>query len=181
MCAHFLQRLSLLNSISHQWVLQLLSDNMAEADFKPRCCSEYFRQFAWTVQGLPKQAEMVGSFSPFFAEKLVVALSYKMSAIVLMQAMQIFLCISQVCLRLQVQHTELQIAEKLLTDLVAVLPHLTTNDELDMRMQGKLELLLQLTRVLGLRCVASTDSQQLLRILLTGMLHPQEHNKLVRL
>lgn len=65
---------------------------------------------------------------------------------------------------------ELQAAERLLADLVAFLPHLTTADELDMRMQGKLDLLLQLIRVLGSRCLASTDSQQLVHLLLTGML-----------
>ena len=65
---------------------------------------------------------------------------------------------------------ELQTADQLLTDLVACLPHLSTVDGLDMRMQGKLELLLQLIRVLGSRCLASTDSQQLVHLLLTGML-----------
>lgn len=63
---------------------------------------------------------------------------------------------------------ELQTADQLLTELVACLPHLSTVDELDMRMQGKLELLLQLVRVLGSRCLASTDSQQLVHLLLTG-------------
>ena len=61
-----------------------------------------------------------------------------------------------------------------MTDLVAVLPHLTCADKFDMRMQGKLELLLHLLRVLGLRCMASTDSQHLIRLLLTGMLHLQK-------
>lgn len=71
---------------------------------------------------------------------------------------------------------ELQTAEQLLTDLVACLPHLSTVDELDMRMQGKLELLLQLICVLGSRCLASTDSQQLVYLLLTGMLlNPSAH------
>lgn len=70
----------------------------------------------------------------------------------------------------QVRQTELQTIEQLLADLVASLPHLTTADELDMRMQGKLDLLLQLIRVLGSRCLASTDSHQLVHLLLTGML-----------
>lgn len=64
---------------------------------------------------------------------------------------------------------EMQTANQLLTDLVACLPQLSTVDELDMRMQGKLELLLQLVRVLGSRCLASTDSQQLVHLLLTGL------------
>lgn len=79
------------------------------------------------------------------------------------------LAIDQLSLE-QVRQLELQAAERLLADLVAFLPHLTTADELDMRMQGKLDLLLQLIHVLGSRCLASTDSQQLVHLLLTGML-----------
>ena len=70
----------------------------------------------------------------------------------------------------QVQQMELQTAEQLLTDLVACLPHLSTVDELDMRMQGKMELLLQLICVMGSRCLASADSQHLVYLLLTGVL-----------
>ncbi|KAL3156421.1 hypothetical protein ABBQ38_000732 [Trebouxia sp. C0009 RCD-2024] len=131
-CGQFLQRVSLLTSTAHHWVLQLLSDSMAEAESKAHFCSGYFKQFARVIQAWPQQ-------SP------------------------------------EVRQTELQTIEQLLADLVASLPHLTTADELDMRMQGKLDLLLQLIRVLGSRCLASTDSHQLVHLLLTEYLFPEAY------
>ena len=68
------------------------------------------------------------------------------------------------------QQQEVQVAEHLLMGLVAVLPQLTTLDQHDKRMQGKLELTLQLIRVLGNRGLASTDSHHLVQLLLTGEL-----------
>ena len=63
---------------------------------------------------------------------------------------------------------ETQLAEQLLSNLVVLLPQLSTVDEHDKRMQGKLELILQLIHVLGNRGLASTDSHQLVHLLLTG-------------
>ena len=63
---------------------------------------------------------------------------------------------------------ETQLAEQLLSKLVVLLPQLLTVDEHDKRMQGKLELILQLIHVLGNRGLASTDSHQLVHLLLTG-------------
>ncbi len=63
---------------------------------------------------------------------------------------------------------ETQLAEQLLSNLVVLLPQLSTVDEHDMRMQGKLELILQLICALGNRGLASTDSHQLVHLLLTG-------------
>ncbi len=63
---------------------------------------------------------------------------------------------------------ETQLAEQLLSNLVVLLPQLSTVDEHDKRMQGKLELILQLICVLGNRGLASTDSQKLVHLLLTG-------------
>ena len=57
--AHFLQRLSMLSSVAHQWVLLLLSDSMAEAESKPRFCSQYFQEFAKAIQALPQQSQAV--------------------------------------------------------------------------------------------------------------------------
>lgn len=63
---------------------------------------------------------------------------------------------------------ETQLAEQLLSNLVVLLPQLSTVDAHDKRMQGKLELILQLIHVLGNRGLASTDSHQLVHLLLTG-------------
>ncbi len=63
---------------------------------------------------------------------------------------------------------ETQLAEQLLSNLVVLLPQLSSVDEHDKRMQGKLELILQLIHVLGNRGLASTDSHQLVHLLLTG-------------
>ena len=60
--AQCLQQVSLLSSVAHQWVLLLLSDSMAEAESKPRFCSEYFQQFARAVQALPQQSQAVRAF-----------------------------------------------------------------------------------------------------------------------
>ena len=79
----------------------------------------------------------------------------------------------------QAQQGEVQTAEQLLVQLVALLPHLKTVDERDMRMQGKLDLLLQLIHVLGSRCLASTDSQHLVHLLLTGVLHSLHNLRLL--
>ena len=69
---------------------------------------------------------------------------------------------------MQVFQEEVHIAEQLLSNLVALLPELNTLDDSDRRMQGKLELTLQLSRALGSRGLASTDSKHLVRLLLTG-------------
>ena len=63
---------------------------------------------------------------------------------------------------------ETQLAEQLLSNLVVLLPQLSTVNEYDKRMQGKLELILQLICALGNRGLASTDSHQLVHLLLTG-------------
>ena len=59
--AQCLQQVSLLSSVAHQWVLLLLSDSMAEAESKPRFCSEYFQQFARAMQALPQQSQAVSA------------------------------------------------------------------------------------------------------------------------
>ena len=69
---------------------------------------------------------------------------------------------------MQVYQEEVRTAEQLLSNLVALLPELNTLDDGDRRMQGKLELTLQLSRALGSRGLASTDSKHLVRLLLTG-------------
>lgn len=60
--AQFLQQVSLLSSVAHQWVLLLLSDSMTEAESMPRFCSEYFQQFARSIQALPQQSQAVCAF-----------------------------------------------------------------------------------------------------------------------
>ena len=61
--ARFLQQVSVLSSIAHHWVLLLLSGSMAEAESKPRFCSEYFQQFARAIQALPHQSQAVSASS----------------------------------------------------------------------------------------------------------------------
>ena len=63
---------------------------------------------------------------------------------------------------------EMQIAEQLLAKLVALLPQLTMVDQHDQPMQGKLDLTLQLIRVLGSTGLASTDSHHLVHLFFTG-------------
>lgn len=58
-CGQFLQRVSLLTSTAHHWVLQLLSDSMAEAESKAHFCSGYFKQFARVIQAWPQQSPEV--------------------------------------------------------------------------------------------------------------------------
>ena len=88
------------------------------------------------------------------------------SLTIVQHASDIFSCMS--CL--QVQQMEVQTAEQLLSSMVVLLPQLTSVDEHDKRMQGKLELTLQLVRVLGTRSLASTDSHHLVHLLLSGRL-----------
>ena len=71
----------------------------------------------------------------------------------------------------QVRAAEIPAAKQLLGSLVQLLPDLTTVDEHDVRMQGKLELLLQLISVLGSHTLLSNESQQLVQLLLTGITH----------
>lgn len=72
---------------------------------------------------------------------------------------------------MQVRAAEVPAAKQLLGSLVKLLPDLTTVDEHDVRMQGKLELLLQLISVLGSHTLLSNESQQLVQLLLTGTVH----------
>lgn len=72
---------------------------------------------------------------------------------------------------MQVRAAEVPAAKELLGSLVQLLPDLTTVDEHDVRMQGKLELLLQLISVLGSHTLLSNESQQLVQLLLTGTEH----------
>lgn len=65
---------------------------------------------------------------------------------------------------------EMQIAEQLLSKLVALMPQLTMVEQHDQPMQGKLDLTLHLIRVLGSRGLASTDSHHLVHLLFTGKL-----------
>lgn len=63
-------------------------------------------------------------------------------------------------------------AARLLTSLTELLPSLTTLNEHDHRMPGKLELVLQLITALGNHALPSSDSQQLVHLLLTGVTQP---------
>ncbi len=58
-CLRFLDHLAQLSSDAHQWVLQLLSDNMQEADCKPSYCLAYYSVFAVMISSLPKQNSLV--------------------------------------------------------------------------------------------------------------------------
>lgn len=68
----------------------------------------------------------------------------------------------------QMWETEVPVARSLLGSLVQLLPSLSAVDEHDVRMQGKLELLLQLMHILGSQAMPSNESQQLVQLLMTG-------------
>ena len=55
-CSRFLERLASLDSIAHQWVLQLLSESMQEADSKPQYCLQYYEAFVRILVTLSKQS-----------------------------------------------------------------------------------------------------------------------------
>lgn len=63
---------------------------------------------------------------------------------------------------------EVPAARSLLGSLVQLLPDLSAVDEHDLRMHGKLELVLQLILVCGSQALASNDCQQLVTLLMTG-------------
>ena len=69
------------------------------------------------------------------------------------------------------QQAELEVAAKLLTSLSDLLPNLTTVNERDLRMQGKLEVVVQLIGAIGNHALPSSNSQQLVQLLLTGHNH----------
>ena len=58
-CLRFLEHLAQLSSDAHQWVLQLLLDNMQEADCKPSYCLAYYSVFAVMISSLPQQNPLV--------------------------------------------------------------------------------------------------------------------------
>ncbi len=61
-CRHFLERVAQLDAAAHHWVLQLLSDNMQEADSKPQHCLVYYDMFGWTMTTMPQQGQPVSMY-----------------------------------------------------------------------------------------------------------------------
>ena len=70
------------------------------------------------------------------------------------------------------QEAESPVLRRLMGSLVQLLPELSTVDEHDVRLQGKLELLLSLIIAFNSHGLPSHESQQLVHLLLTGDLPP---------
>ena len=62
-CQNFLMRVGQLTPDSHLWLLQLLAENMREADSKPQHRSCYYDLFAWALTKIPKDNQVVSRSS----------------------------------------------------------------------------------------------------------------------